>query len=167
MATRGRPRKTEQPDTLTAPEVDTQAVEASPRPTAASGRVGRRKRTPINGYRNILGVEGQEPGYHYCWVVDDSVPRYENADYEFVTHDVVVGDKRINAGSGIGGKVSVPGGNGVTLYLMRVLEEYYKEDFEATQRELDMREQSMKRDLNSKDDGRYGSVQVEINNRTR
>jgi hypothetical protein len=150
-----RPRKATQEET----------IEESPRPTKASPRNGTRKRTPINGYRNILSIEGQEPGWHYCWVEAENVPKYENADYEFVTHDCVVGDRKINAASQIGGKISIPGGNGMTLYAMRVLEEYYQEDFEAVQNEISEKESAMKRELNSKTDGRYGSVSVEVNNR--
>jgi hypothetical protein len=53
----------------------------------------------------------------------------------------------------------------MTLYAMRVLEEYYQEDFEAVQNEISEKESAMKRELNSKTDGRYGSVSVEVNNR--
>lgn len=151
----GRPRKNTQEE----------VIEESPRPTKAAPRIGKRKRTPINGYKNVLSVDGQEPGYHYCWVEQDNVPRYENADYEFVTHDVVVGDRKVNGASQIGGKISIPGGNGMTLYLMRVLEEYYDEDFNALQDEIAEKEASLRRELNSKNDGRYGQVVMEVNNK--
>ena len=155
----GRPRKVTQEEVIA---VNAQEVD---RPTKASSRIGTRKRTPINGYRNILTITGQEPGWHYCWVEGDYVPRYENADYEHVVHDIVVGDRKVNAASCIGGKVSIPGGNGMTLYAMRVLEEYYNEDMESLQAEIDEREASMKRELNSKNDGRYGEVDLSVANK--
>lgn len=154
----GRPRKVVQAEQVE----DKDVVQ---RPTAASGRSGRTKRTPINGYRNILSVEGQEPGYHYCWVTGDNVPRFQNADYEFVTHDVVVGDKRVDAAAVTGGSITIPGGNGETLHLMRVLEEYYKEDMGQLHSEIDEKERSMRQSLNNKDDGRYGEAEVSIRNR--
>lgn len=156
----GRPRKTEQSEVIAAEGTEVQ------RPTKASSRIGTRKRVPINGYRDILSITGQEPGWHYCWVELDNVPRYENADYEFVTHDVIVGERKINAASQIGGKISIPGGNGMTLYAMRVLDEYYNEDMESLQSEIDEREASMKQALNSKSDGRYGEVDISVNNRS-
>ena len=123
-------------------------------------RSGRPKRTPINGYRDILKVEGQEPGYHYAWITGDNSFRFENAGYEFVEHDVVVGDKRVNAASQVGSKVSIPGGNGVTLYLMRVPEDIYQEEMELLNNQIDSTEEQMKKNLNSKENGQYGSVTI-------
>lgn len=136
----GRPKNTDEVDSL--------------------NRAERPHRTPINGSRSILDVQGQEPGWHYCWVNDEKVPRFENAAYEFVTHDVIVGDKRIDAAGRIGNKVSIPAGNGVTAYLMRILDEYYTEDMEALHADLDEKEQAMYQELNSGSDGRYGEVRI-------
>lgn len=160
MATRGRPRKVDTP----IESVETQEVE---RPSVSVPRVKRAKRIPINGYRNILGVEGQEPGWHYCWVNDENVPRYERGGYEFVTHEVVVGDRKVNAGQSLDGKISIPAGNGVTAFLMRLPEEDFVADDEAQQNEIDERELSMKQNLNSGDDGRYGKVEINVSNRKR
>lgn len=119
---------------------------------------GRPKRTPINGYRDILSVEGKEEGWHYCWVNEDKVPRYEQASYEFVTHDVKIGDRKVNTASQLGGKVSLAVGNQLTAYLMRVPQEYYEEDMAVQQAEVDELESGMKSSLNSAADGRYGQV---------
>ena len=124
-------------------------------------RSDRPKRVPINGYRNILSVQGQEPGWHYCWVNEDNVPRYEQAAYEFVTHDVIVGDRRVNAASQIGGKVSLAVGNRLQGYLMRVLQEYYDEDMAAMNAEVDKQDAGMQSELNSGADGQYGNVKIE------
>lgn len=167
MAQRGRPRKnavTEQEAPQLSEEsieiAATEALEAmedTGRPSVANPRNGRRKRVPINGYRNILNVEGKDPLFHYAWIRDDLVPRFESADYIFVDHDVVVGDTKINAASQVGSKISIPGGNGRTLYLMRQLKEYYDEDMAAYHTEIDESEASMFANL-SKEAGRYGSV---------
>lgn len=156
----GRPRK------LAVESIETSA-ESVERPTAAQPRSRRRARTPINGYRDKLSVKGQEAGFHYCWVTDENVDEFLESDYDFVTHDVIVGTKRVNAGSGIGGHISLPGGNGVTLFLMRVPVEYHQEDMDHYHGNIDESEESMKQALNSKDDGRYGKVEVEVNNKTR
>lgn len=126
-------------------------------------RSERPKRNPINGHRDVLNVQGQEEGYHYCWVNEDKVPRYEQAWYEFVTHDVVVGDRKVNAASQLGGKVSMSVGNNLTAYLMRVPQEYYDEDRAAEQADLDEKETSMRSSLNSGGDGRYGGVDISQN----
>jgi hypothetical protein len=123
-------------------------------------RSGRPSRTPINGSRDKLTVQGQEAGWHYCWVNDDNVAKYEAAGYEFVTHDVVVGEKSINTASQVGGKVSMAVGNQVTAYLMRVLQEYYDEDMQAVQDDLDEKEAAMHATLNSGKDGQYGEVWI-------
>lgn len=120
-------------------------------------------RVPIHGGKNILTVEGQEPGYHYCWVADapqhsySYIARFERAGYEFVIHSVIVGDRRIDAAPGIGTKVSIPGGNGVTLYLMRIPEEFYKSDMTAFDRKVDEMEATMF-ETEAKTPGRYGKI---------
>lgn len=128
-----------------------------------TNRSERPKRNPINGHRDILNVQGQEEGYHYCWVNEDKVSRYEQAWYEFVTHDVVVGDRKVNAAAQVGGKVSMSVGNNLTAYLMRVPQEYYDEDRAAEQLDLDEKEASMRASLNSGGDGRYGKVEISQN----
>jgi hypothetical protein len=120
-------------------------------------RSGRVDRVPIHGGKNILTVEGQEPGFHYCWVTDGNAPKYERASYEFVTHSVVVGDRRIDAAPGIGAKVSIPGGNGVTLYLMRIPTELYDSDMKTFHKNIDVMEQTMY-ETEASVPGRYGKV---------
>lgn len=120
-------------------------------------------RTPIHGKREILGVRGLEAGWHYCWVNDDedgNLDRYKDGGFDFVTHDVVVGDKKVNAASQIGGKISKAVGNGLTAYLMRCPEEVYQEELALLHSEIDEKERAMKANLNSKNDGRYGEVEV-------
>lgn len=122
-------------------------------------RAGRPARLPITGLRNKLTVEGKEPGFHYAWIRDDFIGRAERAWYEYVTHDVIVGDGQMTA---IGGKISIPGGNGVTLFLMRVPEEYYQQDMDEQQKDIEAKEADMYRNLNSGKDGQYGKVDVAV-----
>lgn len=129
------------------------------RPVAVN-RSDRPKRQPINGYRDLLSVQGKEEGFHYCWVNEDKVPRYEQGWYEFVTHDVIIGDKRVNTAAQLGGKVSLAVGNQMTAYLMRIPNEYYDEDMKAQSDMVDEVESSMKAKLNSGADGQYGSVEI-------
>lgn len=165
---RGRPRKAVTAEVVRedfrgpdAPVVEQPQQEVEQvRPTRAIATRGR-KRVPVNGYRNILSVEGLDPLYHYAWINDYLVDRFQMAEYEFVEHDVVVGDRKINAASQIGSKISIPGGNGRTIYLMRQLKEYYDEDMASYHAEIDESEQAMLGML-TKDAGRYGQVSLEV-----
>ena len=130
------------------------------RPTSLN-RSERPKRVPINGKRDILTVVGQEKGWHYCWVNEDKVPRFQMSNYEFVDHDCVVGDRKIDAAARIGGKISKAVGNGMTAYLMRITQEEHDEDVALELKEIKDRENAMKRELNSSADGRYGKVEIE------
>lgn len=133
-------------------------VESRP---ASLNRGDRPARAPINGLRDVLQVRGKEPGWHYCWVNDDQVARFEAAWYEFVTHPVIVGDRRIDVATQQGNKVSLKVGADLTGYLMRVQDEFYLEDMKAIDAETNKREETLRRNLNSNDNGRYGKVEIE------
>ena len=122
-------------------------------------------RTPIHGTRDILSVKGCLPGRHYLWVNDDggNIDRHLAARFYFVDHDVIVGDKKINAASQVGGRISLAAGNGVTAFLMWCTDEDYKEEMDLLHAEIDERERGMKEALNSKNDGRYGKVEIGSN----
>ena len=143
----GRPRNEDRPQSL--------------------NRSERPKRVPINGLRDKLTVVGQEAGWHYCWVNEDKVPRFESAYYEFVDHDCEVGDRKIDTASRIGGKISMAVGNGMTAYLMRCTQEDFDADNRAELAEIKAREDAMKRELNSSTDGRYGKVEIAENKPSR
>lgn len=128
-------------------------------------RSERPKRVPIHGTRDILSVTGLERGWHYLWVNDEggNIDRHLGARFYFVEHDVTVGDRKINAASQIGGRISLAVGNGVTAFLMRCTDEDYTEEMSLLHGEIDERERSMKDALNSKADGRYGQVDIKSN----
>lgn len=112
----------------------------------AEGTQERPKRTPL-GSRNVLAVPDR-PGYHRVWVSDSSSIRttiadYEAAGYTFVNDSLKVGDNYANSGNPIVSAVSRPGGKGVTLYLMEVSEEYYKDDIRRQEESIRKTEDQM------------------------
>lgn len=130
-------------------------------------RSTREDRVPIHGDRDRLSIEGQEEGFHYCWVNDYNVPKFERAGYEFVEHPVIIGDRRVDAASSTGVKHSLAVGNGVTAYLMRCPNEYFDQDMAALNEKIDSSEAAMYAELNSRKDGSYGKVEMTIGSRNK
>lgn len=121
---------------------------------------GRTKRTPING-RNVLTVTGKEPGWHYRVVNDagDRIAQFLEAGYELVDASTVkVGDKRVDSAAAEGSKAQVAVGKGEKAFLMRIKDEWYKEDQDAKQVEIKKLEQSITQNLAGKAD--YGTVKI-------
>lgn len=119
-------------------------------------RSDRPSRTPINGARDILNVRGQEVGFHYCWVNEDNVDRYLDGLYEFVSHAVVVGDKKLEAAA-MGTKHTKAVGNGVTAYLMRCPDDIYEDELKS----IATKTNEVESTLNQKSDGQYGNVEIQ------
>lgn len=120
----------------------------------------RTKRTPING-RNILTVTGKEPGYTYRIVNDagDRVAQFLDAGYELVDASAVqVGDRRVDRANPEGSKAQVSVGKGDKAFVMRIKDEYYKEDQLAKQEHVNALEHSIKQTAKEKAD--YGSVTI-------
>jgi hypothetical protein len=89
------------------------------------------KRVPIGGNRDILTVDGKEDGWHYRWVLNlgNRTRKFQKAGYEFVTHNVIVGDARAGTPEVLGSQVEAMSGNGAQkLILMRIKQEWYDED---------------------------------------
>lgn len=125
----------------------------------AKAPAGRVRRTPV-GRRNVLTVSGQEAGFHYRVVNDvgNNVQRYLNAGYDFVeAKDVTVGDTRIGAPSETGSKAEVHVGGGVKAYVMRIREDWYKEDQEAKQAHVNQLEEATKQKAT---EGNYGKLEI-------
>lgn len=121
----------------------------------------RTRRTSINGTRNILKVEGKEPGYEYRVVNDDGdrVSQFQERGYEIVTDkSVKVGDRRIANPTAEGSPVQVSVGGGQKAYIMRIKDEWYKEDQAAKQKEVDETVASMKKD--AADNADFGKLQI-------
>lgn len=109
-------------------------------------RVTRETRTPVSGPRDILTVTFKDPNYFYRWVKDfpGRIQRFENAGYEIVVdQNARVGQRTVDSGSRLGSAVTRLDGANV-LVLMRIPLEWYNEDQESKQRELDLLEETLK-----------------------
>lgn len=107
-------------------------------------------RVPL-GSRARLSFNNLEEGYMYRVIndVDDRIKRAEAAGYEFVESDDKLGDVRVADASKMGAKVSKPVGNNVTGYLMRIKKEWYDEDQQLKQKQIDSTESAMKPNTNN------------------
>lgn len=122
----------------------------------------KKKRIPVSGAeRNVLTVQRKEPGFVYRFVnnVDDRIQKFIDAGYEPVTHQQAgqVGDARVDSSQGTSSIVEKGVGGGKKAVLMRIPEEFYKEDQKAKQEYVDNLEASMKREA-KKD--RYGKLEI-------
>lgn len=135
------------------------ATRAQKRPTRDQ------KRIPVSGNRNVMTVMDRDPGYSYRWVNDNSdgrIDRFKLGGWTFVEKaDHTVGDADVNTSTGASSLVTKMVGKDVTAYLMRIPMEFYEEDQAAKHAALLESEEDMKRQLNSGNDGTYGSVKME------
>jgi len=128
-----------------------------PNSTVASARP---KRTPLS-QRNRLSVRNQEPGYHYRIVNanlendPDRIQSFIDQGYELVPRDKVgtVGDKRVDGATPLGSSSEISVGQGTKAVVMRIREDWYKEDQAAKQALVDSTEQTMRKDAD------YGKVE--------
>lgn len=129
--------------------------------TIAKAPASRTRRAPTAG-RNVLTVraDDKDPNFEYRIVNDtgDRIAEFKERGYEFVSGDVKVGDRRIDAGSSEGSSIRVSVGGGTQGYLMRIRKDWYQEDQAAKQAEVDKTETSLQ------SGGDYG--QVKINQKT-
>jgi hypothetical protein len=83
---------------------------------------------------------------------------FEEAGYEIVeAGKVVVGDKRINRAASPGSVAEVSVGNGEKALVMRIREDWYKEDQETKQKQVDLSEAGM---LKSARNGFSGKIEI-------
>jgi hypothetical protein len=131
-------------------------------------RPKRPERIPLDGSRTRLALDeaSLDPAYHYKWVndVDDKIQRFKNAYYEHVTGEegLKIGQRSIDSSTGeVASVVSRDGGRGIKVYLMKIPIEFYEEDKAAKEAATERRADSLKRSLNSGQDGMYGGVKFE------
>ena len=125
-----------------------------------AGKAQRTQRTPLAN-RSVLGIKGKEPGYVYRIVNDtgDRVASFQERGYEIITDSsITIGDRRVGKASADGSPVQVAVGNGIDGYLMRIKEEYYKEDQAYKEQKLSELEQSMRKE--AKDISDYGNLKI-------
>ena len=113
----------------------------SDKPSRAQGRP---KRIPI-GTRNVLTYP-PIPGYVTRVVndVEDRIARFKEAGYEVVTREEIgLGDPACGVSGSVGSEVSKPVGAGRRGVLMKIKEEFYKEDQAAKQTHVDAGEDGL------------------------
>jgi len=87
------------------------------------------------------------------------VASFQEQGYEIVTDSsITIGDRRVGRASQDGSPVQVAVGNGVDGFLMRIKEEFYKEDQAYKEQKLLELEQSMRKEANDIAD--YGSLKI-------
>lgn len=112
----------------------TEAVKQEARPQ-------RVKRVPVSGPRDILTVLNKDENYVYRWVLDKPgrIQRFLDAGYEVIQHETEVGSVSVDRGSRLGSAVTFATG-GTVLVLMRQRREWYKEDQDSKQNDLEATE---------------------------
>lgn len=126
------------------------------------GPSGRKRRSPLEG-RNRLALKDQDPNYHHRIVnanLDsdpDRIERFQEYGYEIVPNAKVgkVGDKAVDTPSAIGSAGQISVGQGTKAVVMRIPKEYFAEDQQAKQAEIDATE------ARAKDRADYGSLVIE------
>lgn len=119
----------------------------------------RKERKPLHqqGPQSVAGM--LEPGFQYRFV-NDTGSRIENfkaAGYEFVEDpDLYVGDSRVFDPSQTGSAKVVTSNDGSKAYLMRIKDEWYKEDQKAKQDRIDELEKAMTKPASQGAD--YGEI---------
>lgn len=129
----------------------------------AKAPASRPQRTKL-GTRNVLTLSGKEPGYEYRFVNDESdrVQDFLDRGWEIVEKkNVRIGDKRVGnpeSAEGVAATASV--GRGVKAYVMRIREDWYKEDQAEKQAAADALESGTKQEAL---DGTYGELKITRN----
>ncbi len=117
----------------------TSTAEASARP----------RRTPLSR-RNRLSVQNKEPGFTYRIVndVDDRVSQMQEQGYELCEKAQLgaIGDKRVDNTASIGSIAHFSVGQGTKAVVMRIRDDWYKDDQAVKQQEVDAIEAAMKQE---------------------
>lgn len=118
----------------------------------------RRERTPFSASRKRLEVRFKDPDFrqkfHPHWFNDQDgrIERAQDAGYEFVTPEEVVGvgDREVHSGNtDIGSKVSRAVGrtesnHEIRAYLMKLRREWYDEDQREKQKQNDLVDEAIR-----------------------
>ena len=119
------------------------------RTTSTAEASARPRRTPLTR-RNRLSVQNKEPGFVYRIVndVDDRVSQMQESGYELCEKAQIgaIGDKRVDNTASIGSIAHFSVGQGTKAVVMRIRDEWYKEDQTVKQQEVDAIEAAMKQE---------------------
>lgn len=123
-------------------------------------QAARPRRSPLDR-KNRLSVKNREPGYVYriANIQDDNIELLKERGYEICEKERVgaVGDKRVDNPSSLGSASEISVGAGDKAVVMRIREDWYKEDQATKQAVLDEVERSM-----GKDKSDYGKVTIAL-----
>ena len=126
------------------------------RTTSTAEASARPRRTPLTR-RNRLSVQNKEPGFVYRIVndVDDRVSQMQESGYELCEKAQVgaIGDKRVDNTASIGSIAHFSVGQGTKAVVMRIRDEWYKEDQTVKQQEVNAIEAAMNQE--SREAGDY------------
>lgn len=150
----------------------TDAIKTRTRTVRGEHTTGTRpaRRGTLSGDRFRLSIEGKtDPDFHYKIVNDyrNDIARHLEAGFEFVgqSEGIRLGQKGVDLANLPGDRVAANAGDGIVAYLMKQPNEFWEEDKAIFNKRDDDRERDLKRELNSKDEGRYGSVDFERSDR--
>ena len=132
------------------------------------GKTRPRTRVPVSGRRDILAVLNKDPAYEYRFVTakDERGVRVMNflqGGWDFVEYseDLGIGSDHVYNTENVGSIIRIPDGGGYYLYLMRIPQEWYKEDQANKEAELRASENAIKRERDADtDDGMYGKNKI-------
>lgn len=114
------------------------------------------------GKRDRLAIKNKEDGFVYRIVndVDDRVEQLKGVGYEVCTVEQVgaIGNKRVDNTSSLGSAAHFSVGQGTKAVVMRIPEDWYKEDQRTKQQEIDSVEATMKKDARKAAD--YGKLET-------
>lgn len=150
--------------TVGRPKNKTTKIEASNTRVSGTEKVHadkRPKRISLHDQKNIMHIQGKQPGFEYRIVndINDRIERFKLAGWECVTHSLQLGDVSLENSESKGGVKTINVRGGIIGYVMRIREDWYKEDQVAKQADLDASQEEMYRELNTEENGRYGKVQ--------
>lgn len=131
----------------------------APKKVRGNSPRNRPKRTPFSGRDRL--VAPPRKGYVRRFVRDEGnrVDLFKEAGYAVVTDPAKTGDHSAGDPSQVGSAVSADGGGGVKMVLMEQRQEWYQEDQDAKQEQIDEQERAMFEQMNEA--GRYGKVTLQ------
>lgn len=141
---------------------------ARPRNPVDGSKSEVKRRTPVSGKRDILTARNVPEGYVARWVNDtgNRIQEFLDAGYEFLdkSSNTTVGDETVDSSNGVDSRISkkvdydMINNRPIEGYLMIQRQDWYDEDQEAKQREIDEIDQSMRKEVNK--EGRYGEIKI-------
>ena len=141
---------------------------ARPRNPVDGSKSEVKRRTPVSGKRDILTARNVPEGYVARWVNDtgNRIQEFLDAGYEFLdkSSNITVGDETVDSSNGVDSRISkkvdydMINNRPIEGYLMIQRQDWYDEDQEAKQREIDEIDQSMRKEVNK--EGRYGEIKI-------